>query len=118
DELQAQKDKNIYFNIGMMMKKYLIDSFTLATAGGEIIGSTSKTPQEDAAQARALWSQVKAGEGELGRVEIVGREAKYLFFIPHGSTHILSLLKSERRIGSEMLDAMAEDLKAAIGLLF
>ncbi|MBI5253889.1 MAG: hypothetical protein HY930_05790, partial [Euryarchaeota archaeon] len=118
EELQAQKDKNIYFNIGMVIRKYLIDSFTLTTAGGEIIGSTSKTPQEDAAQARALWSQMKVEEGEISRIEIVGREAKYLLFIPHGSTHVLSLLKSEKKISGEMLDAMAEDLKAALGLLF
>ncbi|MDI6655706.1 MAG: hypothetical protein QME59_07495, partial [Candidatus Hydrothermarchaeota archaeon] len=102
--------------IKSITKKYSLDSLTMISASGLLIGSSSKAPDADAALATSLLSEIEMTD-KVTMTEIEEEGMKYLFSIPCKDTYIISFLKTDKRFDAATLGLLENDLKASISLI-
>ncbi len=116
EAIEIEKARNISSAIKSITKKYSLDSLTMISTSGLLIGSSSKTPDADAALATSLLSEIEMTD-KVTMTKIEGKGVKYLFSIPYKGTHTISLLKTGKQFDAAILGFLENDLKASVGLI-
>jgi len=97
--------------------KYRLSSITIADSEGLVVGSTSSTPEEDAAHAVSF--SLGAGVGEkINRIELIGDENSYIFNVRYGDAKLIVITKSRERIPEKYLNMLKKDIKEVLGRTF
>lgn len=97
--------------------KYRLSSITIADSEGLVVGSTSSTPEEDAAHAVSF--SLGAGVGEkIDRIELIGEENSYIFNVRYGDAKLIVIAKSRERIPEKYLNMLEKDIKEVLGRTF
>ena len=97
--------------------KYRLSSITIADSEGLVVGSTSSTPEEDAAHAVSF--SLGAGVGDkIDRIELIGKENSYIFNVKYGDAKLIVIAKSRERIPGEYLNKLEKDIKEVLGRTF
>ncbi|MBI5389084.1 hypothetical protein HZB01_01760, partial [Candidatus Woesearchaeota archaeon] len=116
EAIEIEKARNISSAIKSITKKYSLDSLTMISASGLLIGSSSNTPDVDAALATSLLSEIEMTD-RVTMAKIEGKGVKYLFSIPYKGTHVVSLLKTGKQFDAAILGFLENDLKASVSLV-
>lgn len=111
-----EKARSVSSAIKSITKKYSLDSLTMINASGLLIGSSSKTPDADAALTTSLLSEIEMTD-KVTLAKLEGKGVKYLFALPYKGTHVISFLKTGKQFDAAVLDLLENDLKASIGLI-
>ena len=90
EAIEIEKARNISSAIKSIAKKYSLDSLTMISASGLLIGSSSRAPDADAALATSLLPEIEMTD-KVTMAKIEGKGVKYLFALPYKDTHDLFL---------------------------
>lgn len=113
----SEEPRTLSAALKRLARKHSLVSITLITPDGLLVDSISKSPEEDAQAASELLSEVELGDKPCMAAVEEEEAFKYLFALPFEDSHGVFLIRAKKKIPSDELSSLQEELGKALELL-